>query len=173
MKKELLSRNTDAGFTLIEVLVVIIMIGILSAIAAPGWYTFVTNQRLNKAQDKVLNVIRDAQANAKRDKLSWQTCFKDDGTQILFSVQPVPADGTCSDGNWESLIGADSNAIKFSNLTYKVSFNYDGTVIKNAENPLPIKINIEPRKPSGNMKSCVSVESLLAAIVTNKNDKCN
>jgi prepilin-type N-terminal cleavage/methylation domain-containing protein len=175
MKTQLLSKNNEDGFTLIEVLVVIIMIGILSAIAAPSWYSFVIRQRLNKSQDKALNVVRDAQVNAKRDKIGWQTCFKDDGTKVSFSVQPIPADGTCQNTNWESLIGADSSAIKLTQATYQVRFNYDGTVIKNATAtvPFPIKINLEPRKPSGNMKACISVESLLGSIITNKDSKCN
>ncbi|MCJ8279579.1 MAG: prepilin-type N-terminal cleavage/methylation domain-containing protein, partial [Rivularia sp. ALOHA_DT_140] len=43
-----ISENIS-GFTLIEVLVVIAMVGILSAIAAPSWLGFVARQRLNKA----------------------------------------------------------------------------------------------------------------------------
>ncbi|TVR15688.1 MAG: prepilin-type N-terminal cleavage/methylation domain-containing protein, partial [Phormidium sp. GEM2.Bin31] len=38
--------SSRQGFTTIEVLVVIVMIGILTAIAAPSWLSFVNNRRV-------------------------------------------------------------------------------------------------------------------------------
>ena len=53
------------GFTLLEVLVVMIMVGILSAIAAPSWLGFVNNQRINASQTKIFQAIKVAQSDAK------------------------------------------------------------------------------------------------------------
>ena len=47
------SSNSSSGFTLIEVLVVVIIIGILSAIAAPGWLAFINNRRISTMRGQV------------------------------------------------------------------------------------------------------------------------
>lgn len=58
----------NSGFTLIEMLVVIIMVGILSAIAVPSWLSFVERQRLSTSAGQVLQAVNLAQSTAKRTK---------------------------------------------------------------------------------------------------------
>lgn len=58
----------NKGFTLIEMMIVTLMVGILSAIAVPSWLAFTTNQRLSTATDRVLLSVRAAQSEAKRTK---------------------------------------------------------------------------------------------------------
>jgi prepilin-type N-terminal cleavage/methylation domain-containing protein len=57
--------SKSLGFTLLEVLVVMIMVGILSAIAAPSWLGFVNNQRISTSQNKIFQAIRVAQSDSK------------------------------------------------------------------------------------------------------------
>lgn len=58
----------NSGFTLIEMLVVIIMVGILSAIAVPSWLSFTERQKLLTSADLVLQAVNAAQSTAKRTK---------------------------------------------------------------------------------------------------------
>jgi len=44
------SSSSESGFTLIEVLVVVIIVGILGSIAAPGWLSFLERQRANSVK---------------------------------------------------------------------------------------------------------------------------
>ena len=174
MKKQFLSKQSDAGFTLIELLVVIIMVGILSAIAVPGWLGFLNRQRVNTAQKTALTLLRDAQANAKRQRVKWQACFWDDGNQVLASIQPVTS--SCQTTNGSSLITNDSKAITFTSTFtqnptnyYRVQFKYDGSV--NGVGELG-KITFTPRNSSGT-KGCVFVSTILGAMRTDKDSGCN
>ena len=103
-----LSQNTS-GFTLIEVLVVIAMVGILSAVAAPSWLGFVARQRLNKANDTVFAALQEAQRKAKKNKISYSVSIQLDNSidkipQI--SVHPGETPPSTTSISWRN-IGAD------------------------------------------------------------------
>ena len=60
------ARSNSKGFTLIEVLVVMIMIGILSAIAAPSFMGLLNRNRVNNAAIRLKSALVEAQANTIR-----------------------------------------------------------------------------------------------------------
>ena len=66
----------QAGFTLVELLVVVIMVGVIAVIAAPNWFSFVNQRRVNAANDAVLRAIQDAQSQAKTKKVSYSVSFR-------------------------------------------------------------------------------------------------
>lgn len=54
------------GFTLIELVVTVALLGILLALAAPGFGTWINNTRVRTVSDAVQNGVRQAQAEAVR-----------------------------------------------------------------------------------------------------------
>ncbi len=172
---------SQAGFTLIEMLAVIIIVGILSAIAVPSWLSFVQTRRLNTAQDQVYRSIREAQSNAKKEKRAWETCFRDDGTKVLWSTRSVPISNvttSCSNAtNWQTLIGENANtiAIDTTNTTldnsqtgyYRRQFEYNGST-----NPPFRRITLIVRNEPSGIKRCVFVSTLLGALRTDKDNGC-
>lgn len=100
--------QTNAGFTLIELVAVTLLVGILSAIAAPSWLTFTNQRRVNAANDAVLRAIQTAQQEAKRTKLSYSVSFKTENTAQgkipQVAIYPTPATGaTGTPPKWENL----------------------------------------------------------------------
>ena len=60
-------RKQDNGFTLVEMIVAVIIVGVLAAVSAPnllGWYN---RSRANATLDKVEGAIKEAQRQAMRN----------------------------------------------------------------------------------------------------------
>ncbi|MCC5653172.1 prepilin-type N-terminal cleavage/methylation domain-containing protein [Nostoc sp. XA013] len=151
----------DAGFSLLELIVVMVMIGILSAIAAPGWLAFVNRQRVNKANDAVLAALQEAQREAKKTKLSYSVSFQKNSTTQNVEVAIYRTDIGIS--TWKPLgadVGADSNKFLLganltsqntagSSVSYtlsastKITFDYMG-ILPNANFGTPVAPSTEP-----------------------------
>jgi prepilin-type N-terminal cleavage/methylation domain-containing protein len=68
MSRKLQSNQSQSGFTLIEMLVLIVIIGVLFAIAAPSWLAFLSRQRVTTVRDDALQAIRIAQSEARKTR---------------------------------------------------------------------------------------------------------
>ncbi len=196
--KRISSKRSIAGFTLIEALVVIMMAGILFAIAAPSWIGFLNRQRLSTARGQVFEILRSAQAEAKRTKVSRAVFFDDNATKPRVIVVPykeevLKADGTVdtaatstpsgNNGGWQVLGNGDikEGVIKIagkldsgteSTSSGKIVFDTYGNVDPSIGATLPYTITVQTTNvPSP--KRCVKVTTLLGAMASAEDSDCN
>ncbi|MEH2373125.1 GspH/FimT family pseudopilin [Nostoc sp.] len=162
--KNLLNKHSNSGFTLPEMLVVIVLIGILATLGIPNWLAFVNTQRLNTAQNEVHLAMRQAQRQSIKDKLTWQASFREQNGIVQWAVHPVTLNP--SDANWNNLhsnVRFDSETNFQPSLTtiQEVRFDYRG----NAKDLGRITLS---SKSGGKTKRCVIVSTILGAMRTGK-----
>ena len=163
------NNRSNSGFTFIEMITALLMIGILSAIAAPSWFALIKTQHLNIAQDQVYRAMREAQSQAKKEKLTYHASFREQNNNVQWAVHPATIDP--SNAKWNDLddsVQLDANStLQLSNGVRRVRFDDIGGVIP----PLG-KITLSS-KSGGTAKRCVIVSTILGAMRTAKDNSCN
>jgi prepilin-type N-terminal cleavage/methylation domain-containing protein len=120
--------STKSGFTLIEMLVAIAIMGILMAIAAPAWNNFLANRNLTSAQEQFLQTIRQAQVQAIHTHQTWQASFQEHNGMIQFAVYGLGDAPTWQNSIPSIHIDAGETTLPPSSSGYQVQFNRTGQV---------------------------------------------
>lgn len=171
------SRKGDEGFSLLEVVATVLVLGILSAIAAPGWLGFINRQRVRTVNDRVFQTLRTAQSEAKRTKSDRVVTFLPTDTPTA-TINTIPAlttplqtvtfdaGGEIKKGQLEPLSVGNScsNGSCTKDTNRKLIFSYNAIVDPNdSNNPkLPFVVTVAV----GDTKQCVIVETLLGGMRT-------
>lgn len=172
------SSKNDAGFTILELLVIVILLGTLAAIAAPGWLGFINRQRVRTVNDRVLQSLRSAQSEAKRTKRDIVIQFNpsDDPPTATINTdpaQPSPLQTLTFNGGGEIKRGQLKTPLSVASCPNgtctaapSITFNYNGVVDpNNTNNPaLPFVVTVSPA--GGGTKQCVIVDTILGSMRT-------
>lgn len=198
------SRDTqkNTGFTLLELLVIVVIIGVLSAIIGPSWIGFVQRQRVNKANDTIVAALQEAQSQAKRTKRNYSVSFG-----INNNIPQVAVYTGTTPTNWQDLGGglevkserillgtnlsgvntASDSSVSYD-LTTPVTITYDymgtlpdanfGTIPEGSEEAPGLKIvvavpNATTPTEASSVKRCVIVKTLLGSMLTEREEKCD
>lgn len=148
------------GFTLLEVLVVLVSMGVLAAIAAPSWMSFIEENQLNVGRDRLYLGMREAQTKAQAQRTIQQFSVREQDGVVEWGVHPM--DVLPNEIQWEQL---DSKSIHIDSETtfvsvagiYYVRFDEQG-------NPHRLgRMTLSGNRLSKN-KRCIVVSTLIGAM---------
>jgi len=188
--KNILNHDSSSGFTLPEILVVGLIIGILAGLALPNWLAFVEISKLNIAQDKAYFAMRQAQSQASKNKLSYQVSFREQNGILQWAVHQaqvgefIPASVANNSNLWQNFepsihIDKKLNLKYQSEITlpkhtsqeiWRVVFNYQGCPVYNPGDECTNtslqtlgQITLYSNK-GGKARRCVYVSTILGAM---------
>lgn len=177
--RQSLSSST-AGFTLLETIIVVSIIGILSGIAAPNWYNFINRQRLNTGQSQVYQAMLQARSQAMLQKVTWQVSFRQApvGSQQVVQWSLHQANITPAPTSWHNLDSNirldDETTLPNSKGVRRVRFNYYGCPVYQINDECGQtsilskgRLTLSAQK-GGKIKRCVIVSTLLGSVRTAK-----
>lgn len=150
------------GFTLLELIVIVLILSILFATMAPAWGSFLNVQRLNASQERVYQAMRDAQSRAKQNRIVWQASFQNPNGVVQWAVHPVNTTPIAS--MWNSLDAAiqldAETTLQQSGGIRRVQFDHEGHV-----NGQLGRLTLSGKNGS-KAKRCVVVSTLLGVLRT-------
>ena len=156
--------NLESGFTLIEVLVVVIMLVVLAGIAAPGWLGFLERRRLSNAQDEIYQAMLSAQNRAQQRSESWQVSIRD-GDTLEVAIHRA----TSAPSLWEPITDSGTLAIDAGSTVpstadvYSVIFDDKGN-FADAGVALPASVTFASERGGGSVRRSVEVTNLIGAL---------
>lgn len=179
-QNKFLSNRSTEGFTILEALVVVIIVAVLAAIAAPGWLAFMDRQRMNSVRSDLLETLRRVQSDARQNRTPKvvivdtaapiPTLRVGDRGATLATGAPIQLGNANIKENYLQLSTEASTASGWDATVTSVTFDYEGIVDSGADD-IPFVITISPT--ASGAQRCVVVANLLGSLKTLNGDACN
>ncbi|MDQ2096449.1 MAG: GspH/FimT family pseudopilin [Tychonema bourrellyi B0820] len=164
------SRKGDEGFSLLEMMMIVLIIGILTSIGVPGWLAFINNQRVRTVNDRFFQTLRSAQSEAKRTKRDIIVTFNptpatDPPTVTIDNItQQLNVGGEIKKGTITLTVNKPAASTTPAN---SITFDYQGNPPTGST---PFYVTVVPA--SGGAKKCVIVETILGGMRTGEGSEC-
>lgn len=173
-KRQSLLSNSSSGFTLLELLMVVIMIGVLAVIGGAGFLGWMSRMRVNAARNDVASVVRNAQSRAKQQSGSWQASFRNSSGRVQWAIHPANSEPSIWTTVDENNVIIDDNNTDFENSgtpenSWKIVFDYKGNL---DENVTGTEEKITLSNSGGGYKRCIIVKTLLGSLYNGNDQEC-
>jgi prepilin-type N-terminal cleavage/methylation domain-containing protein len=149
-------RRNTSGYTLLELMIILAIIGILAAIAIPAFQGWLNRWRATVARDKIHSALQEAKACGKRTKTVCRLSIRQTPEQIEYAVQLDEQPPVWKRLSTDARIDPSSTFL-FRRGTYIMRFNHRG-VSHGQLGTMTVQV--------GGAKRCVVVSTLLGAIRT-------
>ncbi len=159
------SNSYDAGFTMLELLAIVAIIGTLAAIAAPVWLRFLETQKVIAAQGSLRQDIQRAQLKSQQNNTFWQFSIRENAGIVETATHPRTV--SLNSSNWESLDKSihleEETSFYTDDGAYYVRFDSKGNVRDSRLGRVTISSRQFP-----DIKRCVFVSTLIGATRTSE-----
>lgn len=172
-------RKVNQGFTLIEMMVTVIIIGVIAAIAAPNFLGLLNQSRVKDGLAQVEGAIKEAQRQAIRKGKTCKINFTSSGTGDNLSIVQIHPNETisgraysyteCLLSNRElpksvSFSRLDSGTLQTINSTNEVNLAFSTKGNPDVQEIMVIE------HPGTNTKKCIQIAGLLGNMITGDYD---
>jgi prepilin-type N-terminal cleavage/methylation domain-containing protein len=153
-------HHASAGFTLVESLIVVVLIGLLMTMSGPAWLWLLNGHSLSSAQSQAYQILQSAQSRADHTRTSWGASFRVVNNRVEAAAHPSDT----LPSTWESLpsgvrIDTAETTFSLSNGIYQVQFNHLNGRVNGQLGRITFIGN-----SGGNARRCVMVSTLLGAL---------
>jgi prepilin-type N-terminal cleavage/methylation domain-containing protein len=155
-------RSQFGGFTLLEVMVVVVIVGVLMGIAAPDWIAFFQRRQVTLAREELHQGIRMAQTRSGTHRQSWRFSLRERSGQWEWAVHPNEQAASAVQA-WSPLnenveIYGPDTTLASSGGIYYVRFGYQGEVIYRLST-----VTVTHKSGTVQNSRCVVISTLLGA----------
>ena len=129
---DLMNMRKDKGFTLVEMMVVIAIMAIVSAIAVPNYISFASGMKLRSVSRDLYSTLHKTRMDAIRQNARWAVRFNSAASYQVIDCGIDNRCGTADDDNSGASIRTPTNMSQYAGVNMTsfpgiVEFYPDGT----------------------------------------------
>ncbi len=167
-------NKNENGFTLIELIVVMLIVSVLTAIAAPSWLALLNRQKLNTATEKIYLYLQDGKNKAQQQNRAYRVSFRNDNgvPQVAVNLERNVTLNPSSN-MWENLSEGTTGLTFDLTDGASIIFNHDGTINEDSDININESINVNMVNQASASQRCIVVSTLLGSLRKAEGENCD